>query len=73
MALCGMIHGKPLDTVKLVLWEMELALETVQDIIDRNADGAPPGDSYIGANLGLYVQRSHDLIRALHTLAEKGQ
>lgn len=72
MTLFGMIHGKPLNTVELVASELELALTTVQDVVDRNADGSPAEDSYIGVNLGLYVQRSQDLLRALRTLAEKG-
>lgn len=66
--VCGIVHGKPLDTLENCLDEMELALVTVRDVIARNADGASFEDSYIGVNLGLYVAHAEDIIKKCRLL-----
>lgn len=53
-----LLKGKKLETLEDILRDLELASVTVQDVIDRNADGAPPEDSYIGVNLGLYLRHT---------------
>ncbi len=58
----GIVHGKALETLESCLDEMELALVTVRDIIDRNAAGASFEESYIGVNLGLYVAHTEATI-----------
>lgn len=60
--VCGLVHGKPLETLQDLVNELELGLVTVEDVIDRNADGAPAKDSYIGVNLGLYVQHTQAVL-----------
>jgi hypothetical protein len=51
----GILRGRPLDTLEACINEMDLALTTVQDVVDRNAEDGRPEDSYIGVNLGLYL------------------
>ena len=71
LIITGIVHTKPLNTIKDILDEMELALVTVQDVIARNADGASFEDSYIGVNLGLYVARMDAIIRRCRELSEE--
>ena len=54
----SLIKGDPLESLEDIVNDLELALVTVQDVIDRNADGAPAEDSYIGVNLGLYMRHT---------------
>jgi len=64
------IGEREVDSVEQALNEFELSLVTVEDIIDRNADGAPPEDSYIGVNLGLYVQHTKAILLRCRQLLE---
>lgn len=49
-------EGRKLETLEDIRLDLQLALVTVQDVIDRNADGAPPEYSYVGVNLALYAR-----------------
>ena len=68
----SIIKGEPVETLKDIVNELELGLVTVQDVVDRNCDGAPPEDSYIGVNLGLYVQYTETLLLKLRSLLREG-
>lgn len=54
----NLLKGDPIESLEDIVNDLELALVTVQDVIDRNADGAPAEDSYIGVNLGLYLRHT---------------
>lgn len=58
-----LLKGEKLNSLEDILHDLELALVTVQDAIDWNADGAPAEDSYIGVNLGLYVRHTEATIQ----------
>ncbi len=71
--VCGLVHGKPLDKLKDIVNELELGLVTVQDVIDRYADGAPAEGSYIGVNLGLYVEHTQAVLMQCWALIREGK
>lgn len=58
-----LLKGAPLESLEDIVNDLELALVTVQDVIDRNGDGAPAEDSYIGVNLALYLRHTESTIR----------
>ncbi|MBX3325177.1 MAG: hypothetical protein U0223_07550 [Nitrospira sp.] len=66
-----LIGEREVDSPEQALNELELSLVTVEDVIDRNADGAPPEDSYIGVNLGLYVQHTKAILMRCRQLLER--
>ena len=72
MATHGKVYSivgeKELDSFEQLLNDLELSLVTVRDIINRNADGAPFEDSYIGVNLGLYVQHTERVLSRFREL-----
>jgi hypothetical protein len=68
--VCSIVGGIELKSLEQLLSEIELSLVTVQDVIERNADGSRPEDSYIGVNLGLYVQHTQAVIRRGRWLLE---
>ncbi|MCS6285208.1 MAG: hypothetical protein H8K08_07245 [Nitrospira sp.] len=59
----NLINGDSLESLEDIVNDLELALVTVQDVIDRNADGASAEDSYIGVNLGLYMRHTEATIQ----------
>lgn len=67
-------EGRKLETLEDIRLDLQLALVTVQDVIDRNADGAPAEDSYIGVNLALYMRHTQSTLmrfrQLLHTAAQ---
>ena len=69
-----LLKGEELQTFEHIANDLELALVTVQDVIDRNADGAPAEDSYIGVNLALYMRHTQSTLmrfrQLLHTAAQ---
>lgn len=71
--VCSLIRGEELVSVEPMLNELDLGLTTVQDVIDRNVDSGSAEDSYIGVNLGLYVQHTEGVVRRLREfLAPEG-
>lgn len=66
----NIIKGDCLETVDDILNDLELGLVTVQDVVDRNCDGAPPEDSYIGVNLGLYVRHTEATLMRFRQLMD---
>lgn len=71
--VCSIICGNELTSVEQALNELELSLVTVQDVIDRNADGAPAEDSYIGVNLGLYVRHTVAVLMRCRELLRRNE
>lgn len=65
-----LLKGKELKTLEHILLDLELALVTVQDVIDRNADGASFEDSYIGVNLALYVRHTEATLMKFRQLLD---
>lgn len=67
------IGEREVGSIEDALHELELSLVTVQDVIDRNAAGAPFEDSYIGVNLGLYVQHTKAVLMRCRQLIEPNE
>lgn len=65
-----LIGEREVDSLEQALNELELSLVTVEDVIERNVDGAPPEDSYIGVNLGLYVQHTKAILMRCRQLLD---
>ena len=62
-----LIGDSEVESVDEALNELELSLVTVEDVIERNVEDA--GESYIGVNLGLFVQHTkHILTRCRHLI-----
>lgn len=61
----SLINGSPMKSMTHMLSELELALVTVQDVVDRLSDDGKPGQDYIAVNLGLYVRHVQTVIIAL--------
>lgn len=55
-----LIGERDVDRLEDALNELELSLVTVEDVIERNVEDA--GESYIGVNLGLFVQHTKRLL-----------
>lgn len=62
------IGEREVESIEQALNELELSLVTVEDVIERNADGA--GESYIGVNLGLYVQHTKAVLMRCRQLID---
>ena len=62
------IGEREVKSVEQALNELELSLVTVEDVIERNVDGT--GESYIGVNLGLYVQHAKAVLTRCRQLSE---
>ena len=59
------LYGKPMKSMSHMLSDLELALVTVRDIVDRlSNDGDCPAD-YITVNLGLYALHVQAVLVAL--------
>ena len=67
----GLVCNRPLKSMEQLIDELELALVTVQDVIDRNAEGAPAEDSYIGVNLGLYLLHTQAVLTQCRLMLQK--
>lgn len=65
-----LIGERDVDNLEQALNELELSLVTVEDVVARNADGAAAEDSYIGVNLGLYVQHTKAVLMRCRQLIE---
>ena len=62
------IGEREVENVEQALNELELSLVTVEDVIERNADGT--GESCIGVNLGLYVRHTKAVLMRCRQLIE---
>ncbi len=63
-----LIGEREVDSIEQALNELELSLVTVEDVIERNVEGA--GESFIGVNLGLYVQHTKRLLMRCRDLIQ---
>ncbi len=62
------ISEREVENVEQALNELELSLVTVEDVIERNAQG--DGESYIGVNLGLFVRHTKAVLMRCRQLIE---
>jgi hypothetical protein len=62
------IGEREVKSVEQALNELELSLVTVEDVVERNADGT--GESYIEVNLWLYVWHTKAVLMRCRQLIE---